>query len=355
MVPVSGADGEKPIPEFVRAEVVHAIAGRLRLRIQRLRWDAAYPSQLEPQIKSLDGVTGVQINPAAASVTITYTASQFAAQVIPPLELLAALEQVSGIQIDAGEKAETPAQPTAMPESTDPLKFDSQVVQTQLKSVGGGLIGGAAGDMVGGAVGATAGAIVLGPPGVILGSQLGVFVGSVIGTQIGAETIHQVEQMIQLSNSQTNGLTPQKIAEILQKRAGEKMGETTGQVVGGVVGKVVMGMPGQMVGSIVGGVFGGQIGEDAASQSPATSVQPMPQPSSNNPLAAPQWLAKTTQNFVGETASATVGGALGKIVLGPAGQQIGFNLGTRIAKITNAHSNLPPQPEDRQEGEQRSP
>jgi hypothetical protein len=354
MVSVPGTDGEKPVSEFVRAEVVHAIAGRLRLRIQRLRWDASYPSQLEQQIKSLDWVTGVQFNPAAASLTITYAVSHTALP-HPPAELLAALEQVSGIQIDAGGEAETLAQPIASPEFPDPLKFDSQVVQTQLKTVGGGLIGGATGDMLGGAVGAAAGAIVLGPPGAILGSQLGVFVGGVIGAQIGAETIHQMEQVIQLSNSQASGLTPQKIAETLQKRAGEKMGETTGQVVGGVVGKVVMGMPGQVMGSIVGGVLGGQIGEDNASQPSATSTQPSTQPSPNSPLGTPQWLGKTGQKFISETASATVGGALGKIVLGPAGQQIGFKLGTRIAKITDAHSNPPLPPEAREDGQQRSP
>ncbi|PSB45881.1 hypothetical protein C7B80_15535 [Cyanosarcina cf. burmensis CCALA 770] len=296
----------------VRSAIAHAVAGRLRLRLLQPIEDAAY-AQLEQQIRSLAFVESIRVNPRVGCLTITYEVTQFASTPIPPLELLAAIAQVSNLQIDLGTNI------------SDSMNSDRQpdAAQSQLRTFGATLVGGAVGDMFGGAIGATAGAIVMGPAGAILGGQIGVFVGSIIGAQIGAETVHHVDQFVSLANIQGTGLTAEKIAQTLQKRASEKMGETTGQIFGAVAGKVVLGPTGAVFGSILGGAIGAQLGEDTAT---ATNPQ-------RSPATTQQWFVQTTQKFVGETATVTVGGAVGKIVLGSPGQQMGLKLGKRISKI----------------------
>jgi hypothetical protein len=323
------------LPEQVQAEVVHAIAGRVRLRVPRLQYDPVYASWIAQHLQSLAGVSHVQVNSAAASLILTYDVARFRGE-SPPAELLAAIHQISGLTTTT--KTDIPAILASQPHP--PFPFSPQAAQTHLKTVGGGLIGAVAGDMVGGAVGATAGAIVLGPPGAILGSQLGVFVGGVIGAQIGAETVHQVDQLTQLSREPA-GLTPEKISATLQKRAGEKIGETAGQALGGVLGRVVLGPPGQMLGAIVGGAIGSKVGEDAASPpkpvpKPAVAVMPANQLSQHP--QEPHWLAQTTQKFISETAAASVGGSVGRLILGPAGQPLGVKLGSRISRILEANA-----------------
>lgn len=330
-----GADG--PPLDPVSGEVVHAIAGRVRLRVPRLKGDAVYASRLTQCLEALPWVNGIQVNPTAACLTLTYDPGQFSSESILPAEILIALQRASGLTI----AWETP-NPTHQPDlsTTEPLNlspFDSPSVETHLRTVGGGLIGAVAGDMVGGAVGATAGAIMLGPPGAILGSQIGVFVGGVIGAQIGAETVHHTDLLTRLSGP-SDGFTFQKIAATIQKRAGEKIGETAGQAVGGVMGRVVLGPPGQVLGAIVGGAIGSQLGEDTASPPKSALVSPLVQPEQNHALPTPPWLAKTTQKFLTDTAATTVGGAIGRLALGPAGQQVGVKLGNRISRIVEAHS-----------------
>ncbi|NHC33423.1 hypothetical protein [Scytonema millei] len=298
----------------VRGAIAHAVAGRLRVRLLQPIEDIAY-AQLEQQIMSLTCVESVRVNTTVGCLTITYEVSQFPGAAIPPVELLAAIAQVSSLQIDLDTN------------TSNSINFDRQPdpAQIQLRTFGAALVGGAVGDMFGGAVGATAGAIFMGPAGAILGGQIGVFVGSIIGAQIGAETVQQVDQFVWLADTQGTKLTAEQIAQTLQKRTSEKIGETTGQIFGAVAGKVVLGPTGAIFGSIVGGAIGAQLGEDTAS---SATLQ-------KSPATTQQWLVNTTQKFVGETATATVGGAVGKIILGSPGQQMGLQLGKRISKIVD--------------------
>ncbi|OWY64640.1 hypothetical protein B7486_46255 [cyanobacterium TDX16] len=249
---------EEIVVNKVRGAIAHAVAGRLRLRLLQPIEDVAY-AQLQQQIKSLAFVESVRINPTVECLTITYEVTQFPNTPTPPVELLAAIAQVSNLQIDLGTN------------TSDSMKSDRQpdTAQSQLRTFGATLVGGAVGDMFGGAIGATTGAIVMGPAGAILGSQIGIFVGSIIGAQFGAETVHHVDQFVSLANTQGTKLTAEQIAQNLQKRAGEKISETTGQIFGAVAGKVVLGSTGAVFGSIVGGAIGAQLGEDTAIANPA--------------------------------------------------------------------------------------
>ena len=53
-------------------QVVHSIAGRLRIRIPRLQWDPEFASTLTWLIESLPNVASVRINPAASSLVVVH-------------------------------------------------------------------------------------------------------------------------------------------------------------------------------------------------------------------------------------------------------------------------------------------
>lgn len=57
-------------------QIVHSIAGRLRIRIPRLFGDTDFADRLNGLVASLEGVTDVRINSAACSIVITYEARQ---------------------------------------------------------------------------------------------------------------------------------------------------------------------------------------------------------------------------------------------------------------------------------------
>lgn len=82
-------------------QVVHNIAGRLRIRISRLKWDSEFADKLTWLVESLAGVTSVRINPAASSLVITYSSSEtYSASVWAAVETCihkAGLSELSGI------------------------------------------------------------------------------------------------------------------------------------------------------------------------------------------------------------------------------------------------------------------
>jgi cation transport ATPase len=68
-------------------QIVHKIAGRLRIQILRLRDDGAFANKLTWLLESVAGVTSVRINPAAYSLVLTYLPAQ-----IPDATLQAEIE-----------------------------------------------------------------------------------------------------------------------------------------------------------------------------------------------------------------------------------------------------------------------
>ena len=61
----------------INFEVVHAIPGRLRLRVPRLRYDEPYALRLQGLLEATGGVTGVRVNSAARSITINCEGAWF--------------------------------------------------------------------------------------------------------------------------------------------------------------------------------------------------------------------------------------------------------------------------------------
>lgn len=60
----------------VAYSVVHAIRGRVRFRVMRLRHDTDYVQRLEALLQADSLITDIRINPAAASLVVTYKHSQ---------------------------------------------------------------------------------------------------------------------------------------------------------------------------------------------------------------------------------------------------------------------------------------
>ncbi|OKH20803.1 hypothetical protein NIES593_17485 [Hydrococcus rivularis NIES-593] len=60
-------------------QVINAFAGRLRLRIPRLRNDPTYASKIENKVKELNFITSVRVNPIASSLVVTYAKTSIAA------------------------------------------------------------------------------------------------------------------------------------------------------------------------------------------------------------------------------------------------------------------------------------
>lgn len=67
--------GTEPAPRHPETEVLHAVAGRVRLRVPLIAADAAYADTLAELARSEHGVVGVRVNRAAASIAVRYRPS----------------------------------------------------------------------------------------------------------------------------------------------------------------------------------------------------------------------------------------------------------------------------------------
>ncbi|MFB2876355.1 HMA2 domain-containing protein [Floridanema aerugineum] len=81
------ANGAFGIREYLKSgyEIVHQIKGRVRIRIPRLGYDREYGDRLTKMLKAVAGVTQVNINQMAKSVTMYYEENTNAAQLIRSL------------------------------------------------------------------------------------------------------------------------------------------------------------------------------------------------------------------------------------------------------------------------------
>lgn len=81
------ANGAFGIREYLKSgyEIVHQIKGRVRLRIPRIGYDRDYGDRLTKMLTAVAGVTQVNINQMAKSVTMYYEENSNAAQLIRSL------------------------------------------------------------------------------------------------------------------------------------------------------------------------------------------------------------------------------------------------------------------------------
>jgi Heavy metal associated domain 2 len=98
-------------------QVVHAIAGRIRIRIPWLRSDADSVGKLQRALESLNFVSDVRVNPIAQSIVITYRASALSSQ--------EAVERF----VDAMQEVKPTPVATASPSSQPQKEAEEAVVQ----------------------------------------------------------------------------------------------------------------------------------------------------------------------------------------------------------------------------------
>jgi Asp-tRNA(Asn)/Glu-tRNA(Gln) amidotransferase C subunit len=93
--------------EKIDYQVVHAIAGRIRMRVPHLRTDPDYGDRLQQLIKSLDAVTDVRVNSANASVVVQYNSADIENKVMQR-ELATCIQKAEQTETTAPEPSVEP-------------------------------------------------------------------------------------------------------------------------------------------------------------------------------------------------------------------------------------------------------
>jgi copper chaperone CopZ len=74
--PAAPADAALTLQRVPNVEILSAIPGRARLRVQGLREDAARATEVSALVRALDGVTVVEANPLTGTLLVRFDASQ---------------------------------------------------------------------------------------------------------------------------------------------------------------------------------------------------------------------------------------------------------------------------------------
>ncbi|MBD0389861.1 MAG: hypothetical protein ICV54_25995, partial [Nostoc sp. C3-bin3] len=88
-------------------QIVHAVEGRIRIRIPLLAEEAEYASKLQKRVESLNYVTNVRINPPAESMVVTYK-YKFVSCTVMQTHLQEAIAQVASPQSPSTPPASEP-------------------------------------------------------------------------------------------------------------------------------------------------------------------------------------------------------------------------------------------------------
>ncbi|MFQ4141152.1 HMA2 domain-containing protein [Chlorogloeopsis sp. ULAP02] len=88
-------------------QVVHAITGRIRIRVPRLKTDPDYGDRLQQIVKSLDVVTDVRVNAANASVVVQYNSADIENKVMQR-ELATCIQKAEQTETTAPEPSVEP-------------------------------------------------------------------------------------------------------------------------------------------------------------------------------------------------------------------------------------------------------
>ncbi|MDS3861626.1 hypothetical protein RIF25_12500 [Thermosynechococcaceae cyanobacterium BACA0444] len=319
--PSSSQPPPGPAP-LIPAELVHLTKDRMRLKIPHLRQDPSYGEFLQTQLQTQAGICAIHLNLAAQSFTIHWNP-----QILCLQQLFSQLQTIGDLEVSGqGYQGWT--------NLTRAFALEPAQVSDQAQNIGSFIVGGQVGDVVGGLAGGAVGGATLGPAGVVVGTQVGTFVGGVVGARICVEALQTLKEHPSDLEKICLEKTEEKVAQSLKIRTSSKAGEVTGEITGGLVGGALLGPPGEIIGQMMGNMVGGQIAEDAARQ----VISPDPKPDTTAPTSSSvnivlEWWMKTSRAFVGETALATLGGLLMRLILGPQAEAVGLKAGSRAGRI----------------------
>ena len=228
------------------ATIIHAVKGRIRIRIL---WLKDYPSlvqRIETAIRTLPWVTQVIVNSKSNSTTVYYQ-SENIALVKFQQHLLDLIDQLTPMT------AENPSTVSAAP------------FEDTLQRVGGRIIGSSVGSIMGISLGSLTGGVLLGPIGIITGLGVGSFLGQMVGGQVGSDLVRdwQLEDINPDTPKEEEPLDiGSQLQESLTRGGSEMIADAVGGVVGGIIGGVTLGIPGLILGRIVGGAIAGELSDD---------------------------------------------------------------------------------------------
>ncbi|BAZ11708.1 heavy metal translocating P-type ATPase [Calothrix sp. NIES-4071] len=100
-------------------QIVHAIEGRIRIRIPLLAEETNYNSKLQSLVESLNFVTDVRINPQAESIVVTYKYKKISCPAMSA-QLEQAIQQVAPPVESPSAPSKAPSTATANGKSSQP-------------------------------------------------------------------------------------------------------------------------------------------------------------------------------------------------------------------------------------------
>ncbi|WP_341529924.1 HMA2 domain-containing protein [Nostoc sp. UHCC 0302] len=121
-------------------QIVHAVEGRIRIRIPLLAEEAEYASKLQKRVESLNYVTNVRINPLAESMIVTYK-YKFVSCTVMQTHLQEAIAQVASPKSpSASDVSEPKIAQVASPQSpSTPPASEPVVIEKKSPSVSTGV------------------------------------------------------------------------------------------------------------------------------------------------------------------------------------------------------------------------
>lgn len=121
-------------------QIVHAVEGRIRIRIPLLAEEAEYASKLQKRVESLNYVTNVRINPLAESIIVTYK-YKFVSSTVMQAHLQEAIAQVASPQSPSasGASSEPKIAQEASPQSPSPPPTAELAVEEKSPEVSTGV------------------------------------------------------------------------------------------------------------------------------------------------------------------------------------------------------------------------
>jgi copper chaperone CopZ len=109
-------------------QIVHAIAGRIRIKVPRLKTDTNYAEKLQQAVKSLGAVTDVRINSANASMIVEYNSTETEKKPIQT-ELVSCIQKADNIRTGVSFSPESPKSIAEKIEKHDLVKAVSPDVE----------------------------------------------------------------------------------------------------------------------------------------------------------------------------------------------------------------------------------
>ena len=95
-------------------QMMHAIAGRLRLRVPAMRWHAELAHQLETFLSDQDGITSVRTVPVCGGLVVTYDPARWTYETLEQLVSGLSLAQLETYQPTSLVRAIPPLEPSGL-------------------------------------------------------------------------------------------------------------------------------------------------------------------------------------------------------------------------------------------------